>query len=123
MSRHDNIRKAKEIISTRRASSISAYEMHNAEISEKIPEFKAITSELNLTGLKIMGMALGKGDTSLSLDMIHSEYDALAARKREILRENGYPEDYCDIHFHCSKCSDTGYVGIDICETRMIGRR
>jgi len=116
MSRHDNIRRAKEIISGRRALNISTYEQHNAEISAKIPEFKSITAELNLTGLKIMGTALGKGEPALSLDMIHAEYDALACRKREILRENGYPEDYCDIHFHCPKCSDTGYVGIDICE-------
>ena len=33
-----------------------------------------------------------------------------------ILKAGGYPEDYCDIHYHCEKCSDTGYVGIDICD-------
>ena len=116
MSRHENIRRAKEIIANRRASSISAYELHNAEASAKIPEFKEITAELNLTGLKIMGAALGKNDVSVSIDRIHEEYDALVTRKRELLRMFGYPEDYCDIHFHCPKCSDTGYVGINICE-------
>jgi len=116
MSRQENIRRAKEIIANRRAANISAYEQHNAEISAKFPEFKRITAELNLTGLKIMGAAIGKEDAGLSLDQIHAEYDILAARKRAILRENGYPEDYCDIHFTCKKCSDTGYVGIDICE-------
>ena len=116
MSRHENIRRAKEIVSNRRAASISVYEQHNAEISAKIPEFREITAELNMTGLKIMGAALGKGDAELSLDRIHAEYDLLAKRKRQILKENGYPEDYCDIHFSCAKCSDTGYVGIDICD-------
>lgn len=116
MSRSENIRRAKETIANRRAESIAAFEKNNAEVSALIPEFKQITAQLGMTGSKIMAVALGKGDSSQTIDQIHAEYDQLALRKRAILRTHGYPEDYCDIRYHCPKCSDTGYVGIDICE-------
>lgn len=116
MSRSENIRRAKEIVANRRAESISAFEKHNEEVSALIPEFKRITAQLNMTGAKIMAVALGKGDPSQTIDSIHAEYDLLAQRKYALLRSHGYPEDYCDIQYHCNKCSDTGYVGINICE-------
>ena len=28
-----------------------------------------------------------------------------------LLKENGYPEDYLEMHFKCSKCNDTGFIG------------
>lgn len=116
MSRSENIRRAKETIANRRAESIAAFERHNAEITNLIPEFKEITYQLSMTGSKIMAAALGKGDVSQTIDQIHEEYDTLVRQKRMILRASGYPEDYCDIKYHCPRCSDTGYVGIDICE-------
>ncbi len=116
MSRHENIRKAKEIIASRRAESIASYEGKNAEVSALFPAFRELTAQLNMTGAKIMASALGKGDGALTLDQIHAEYDLLVEKKRALLRENGYPEDYCDIQFHCPHCADTGYVGINVCQ-------
>lgn len=116
MSRSDNIRQAKEIIANRRANNIAAYEERNKEIAARLPQFKAITDTLSQTGLRIMAAAIGKDDTNQAVDEIHAEYDALVQKKRALLTAHGYPADYCDIHYNCSKCSDTGYVGIDICE-------
>ncbi|MBE6542156.1 MAG: hypothetical protein E7672_06885 [Ruminococcaceae bacterium] len=115
MSRRDNIRRAKEIIAARRAESISSYEKNTAEISRKLPEYADIDKSLSLTGSKIMAAALGKNDVECKLEEIKKEYEYLAAKKSEILINNGYPEDYCDIKYHCPICSDTGYVGIEIC--------
>lgn len=33
-----------------------------------------------------------------------------------LLRENGYPADYLNIHFNCQTCHDTGYNGNKFCE-------
>ncbi len=115
MSRSDNIRAAKQKIAEHRAAAVGSYERHVAEVSARLPEFKAIDDLLAQTGLKIMAAALGP-DSENAIAAIRREYDVLAERKRQILIENGYPEDYCDIHYHCSKCSDTGYVDIHICE-------
>jgi len=115
MSRSDNIRAAKQKIAEHRAAAVGSYERHVAEVSARLPEFKAIDDLLAQTGLKIMAAALGP-DSENAIAAIRREYDVLAERKRQILIENGYPEDYCDIHYHCPKCSDTGYVDIHICE-------
>ena len=116
MSRSDNIRAAKQKISEHRAQAIGSYERHVAEISAALPEFKRIDDMLSQTGLKIMAAALRGPDSEQAIAAVHAEYDLLAARKRQILVENGYPEDYCDIHYTCPKCSDTGYVDIHMCE-------
>lgn len=38
-----------------------------------------------------------------------------AARKRELLKQAGYPEDYLDPIFNCRSCEDTGYLGDKRC--------
>ena len=116
MSRRDNIRQAKDIIASRRAESISIYEKHSAEISSRFPEYKEIDKRLFATGAKIMAASIGNSDSEKDIENIRREYDSLAQRRKQILLENGYSEDYCDIKYSCQKCSDTGYNGIEICE-------
>jgi DNA replication protein DnaC len=116
MGRKDFINRAKETIAARRADSISKFEQNTLIASSTIKEFADIDREISLTGSRIMAEALGKNTDGKTVDQIHSEYDSLVARKRQLLVENGYPEDFCDIKFHCPKCSDTGYIGINICE-------
>ena len=116
MSRRDNIRQAKDIIASRRSESISIYEKHSNEISSLFPEYKEIDKRLFSTGAKIMAASIGNSDSKTEIENIRREYDSLALRRKQILLENGYPEDYCDIKYSCQKCSDTGYNGIEICE-------
>ncbi len=115
MSRRDTILRAKELIAARRAESIAAYERHILEVSEKFPEMRTIDRELSLTGSKIMAAALAKENVAEAISSIRAEYDSLVLRKRSLLTSNGYPADYCDIKYCCPDCSDTGYVGIDMC--------
>lgn len=116
MSRSDNIRAAKQKIAEHRANAIGMYERHIAEVSALIPEFEEIDKQLSRTGLKIMAAALAAPNAEANLEAVHAEYDALADRKRQLLCEHGYPADYCDIRYFCPKCSDTGYVDINMCE-------
>jgi len=114
MGKRENIRRAKEIISGRRAAAEAEYERHIAEASAKVPGFAEIDASLAATGPKIMGAALGHSE--LTLDAIREEYESLASRRKILLRMYGFPADYCDIHYTCEKCSDSGYVGINICD-------
>jgi len=114
MSRRDTIRRAKEIISARHADSISTFELHTAEAKSKIAGYADIDREIASTGLKVMAASIGK-DNSVDLDRVHAEYDKLVEAKRNLLLQNGYPADYCDVTYFCEKCSDTGYCGIEIC--------
>ncbi len=114
MSRVDNIRAAKQKVAEHRSNAIGMYERHVAEVSAAIPEFGEIDKMLSKTGVKIMAAALEDGGKSL--EAVRAEYEALVERKRQLLAAAGYPADYCDIKFYCSKCSDTGYVDVNICE-------
>lgn len=116
MGRRDNIRRAKDIIAARRNDSIQTYERHVSEVSAAIPEFNRITVLLAGTGPRIMAASLGKALEDESIESIRREYEDLVREKKLILTSYGYPEDYCDIKYYCPKCSDTGYVGIKICD-------
>lgn len=116
MGRRENIRRAKDIIAANRNSSISEYENHVAEVSSAYTEFKRINTLLAGTGPRIMAASLGKMLEEDSIESIRAEYEALVEQKKRFLVSHGYPEDYCDIKYRCEKCSDTGYVGIKICD-------
>ncbi len=116
MSRTDNIRAAKLKIADNRARAIGTYERHVAEVTGIIPEFGQIDRQLSRTGLKIMQAALANPDSDAAVAAVHAEYDALVERKRQLLEEYGYPADYCDVNYTCTKCSDTGYVDVNICD-------
>ena len=115
MSRRDYVRRAKEVIADRRAESINNFERNTQTASAYIKGFAEIDREIALTGAKIMGQALGQGGEGSSVEEIKKEYDSLVQKKKNILKDNGYPEDYCDIKYHCPNCSDTGYIGIEMC--------
>lgn len=116
MGRRENIRRAKDIIAAHRNNSISEYENHVKEVVSAYPEFKNITERIAGTGPRIMAVSLGKMLETESIDAIRHEYEQLVILKKQFLVSHGYPTDYCDIKYHCDKCSDTGYVGIDLCE-------
>ena len=116
MPRRDNMRKAKEIIAAHRQESIDTQEQRIKEAEAKIPQLGEVNRNLSMTGLKIMGEAMAHTLSEERLAEIREEYENLAARKRNLLLAFGFPEDYIDIKYHCPLCSDTGYVGIDMCK-------
>ncbi len=116
MPRRDSMLKAKEIIAARRAESISTQEQHIKEAEAAIPALSEINKSLSMTGLKIMGEAMAHTLNDERMAEIRREYEELAAKKRNLLLAFGFPEDYADIKYHCPLCSDTGYVGIDMCK-------
>ncbi len=116
MSRSESIRLAKEAIAARRAQNVENWERRIAEVSAKVPEFREIDRALAATGTKIFAASLNRENREAELEAVRSEYEALSARRRRVLAENGYPDDYCDIRYTCPVCSDSGYVGIRMCD-------
>ena len=43
------------------------------------------------------------------------EIRSLSDRRRRLLSDAGFPEDYLEQHFECPDCQDTGYVGTKKC--------
>lgn len=50
-----------------------------------------------------------------ALSDLQKKIDLLSARRGELLRASGYPEDYLSPVYRCPDCQDTGYIGTEKC--------
>lgn len=87
------------------------------ELRRLFPEIKEIDDALSETGMKFFEVASKGGENmQKALSALREETDALYAARKECLAFNGYPTDYSDVKYECKLCSDTGYVGINMCK-------
>lgn len=78
------------------------------EIYEKIPEIKQIDSELSSGSIAKMKEMLLSGSFDAS-QQIKKTNQSLREQKKELLKKNGFPENYLEPIFTCELCKDTGY--------------
>ena len=83
------------------------------EVYAKIPEFEALDSSVADISLEL-GRRLIEGDTS-ALTALKDKLKEIAARKGQLLREAGFPQDYLEPVYTCNECKDTGYVNGSKC--------
>lgn len=85
------------------------------EVRIVIPEIAWIDRELSLTGLEIFSASFSGGNSTEKINQIRAKNEALQKKRAEILLANGYPVDYSDVKYECSKCGDTGFVNNKMC--------
>ena len=83
------------------------------EVRARIPAFRDLddgVSGVVLDALKrrlLTGPAAAEGP---AVSPARAKIADIAAKKRMLLKENGYPEDYLDPVYDCPDCRDTGYI-------------
>ena len=97
-------------IQARRRAAQLLQEQRTDEIRTKIPETAELDRQLRTACLSI-GKTIGRGDNSALLREIEQHTREADAMLRQILSAHGYPADYLDLQYTCTKCSDTGFVG------------
>ena len=107
--------KAMDMIRSRRQSAVLENERRMNEINEKLPQIREVNNVLFNTSselVKLIGTGSGP-EIDRKLEEL-KQYN-LGAQKmsRQLLTENGYPDDYLDMHYTCPKCQDTGYCDSD----------
>ncbi len=88
------------------------------EIYSRFPEFSEIDGQIASSSTACARALLldeNTADTEPSVDGLRKQIAALSARKAKILKDNGYPADYLQMHYRCPDCQDTGYVGTEKC--------
>lgn len=88
------------------------------EIHMIIPEIASLDRLLATTSSQIMAAAMqnaGKDDARSAIEEIRARNLEINARRRKLLKEHGYPEDYTEPRYRCSACGDTGFIGTSIC--------
>ena len=79
------------------------------QVYEQIPKYKEMDLALRKNSLSKLRNLLNGDDAALS--SMHDEITELLQKKKALLTEAGFPEDYLEPIYQCAACKDTGYVG------------
>ncbi len=117
--RREDYIKVNELLAERRQRAESDASRRREDIYKKLPEIRNIDRKLAMTAANVIDI-IGGGPEAVKLGMakIEAENLALQARRAEIMRAAGYPEDYTEPQYTCEKCHDTGFVGTEACVCR-----
>lgn len=107
--------KAVDIIKQRRSKAKVINEMHFEEVNSKIPEIKEINGQLARTGMEILSVIKSGENVSQKMLMLKEKNFQAQRMIKRLLLENGYPEDYLQMKYNCSKCDDTGFCNNERC--------
>lgn len=81
--------------------------LRRCEVQLKAPEITDIESNLMKQGTRLLNCVLSR---SGDFDDIKKTIQTLQADKVQCLKKNGFPEDYLDDIYSCTKCGDTGFI-------------
>lgn len=98
-----------------REDSLAESEEKKLILWDALPEIKVIDAELSTTAAKMFEAIMTPGVGVAGVERITESNKVLRAKRDEILLQNGYEKDFSDIKYHCQRCSDSGFVGIDMC--------
>lgn len=77
----------------------------------KYPRLSEIDDQISQAGLRYGKMLLtGSLSGDSAVQTLNELIDGLKAEKAGLLEKHGYPPDYLNPDFTCSKCSDTGII-------------
>lgn len=97
----------------KRAKSHDLANLHYERACQKIPELASIDASISSASLDQAKKLLAGDDTALA--SLKEDIRSLSDRRRRLLSDAGFPEDYLEQHFECPDCQDTGYVGTKKC--------
>ena len=97
----------------RRLKNKHALDQRREEVFSIIPELKQLENEMISLSAQYGRRALF-GEESI-LEELKEEISAIKIRMTELLVSNGYPYNYLELHYHCNKCKDTGFIDNEKC--------
>lgn len=110
------LNKAIDEINRRRNMAHTVNNMHFEEIHSKIPEIAEINSQLAKTGMSILKIIRSGENVDERINELKESNTQAQTLVKNLLVQNGYPEDYLKIKYTCEKCFDTGFVNHDRCD-------
>lgn len=92
-----------------------ALQLRKAEISDKFPKIIELDNRIQKLSLQMAVSILKANNSEKVVDNYKESITDLRIKKGEMLAENGYDTEYLNLHYHCNKCKDTGFIGPDKC--------
>ncbi|MDD6429147.1 MAG: ATP-binding protein [Lachnospiraceae bacterium] len=81
------------------------------ELREKVPGFARLDDDFIAQGRKALFDSLSQGGRADFKGLTES----VIFQEKDLLRRNGYPEDYLDPPYQCPDCRDSGYIDGEPC--------
>ena len=97
----------------KRAKSRDLANLHYEHACQKVPELASIDASISSASLDQAKKLLAGDDTALA--SLKEDIRSLSDRRRRLLSDAGFPEDYLEQHFECPDCQDTGFIGGEKC--------
>lgn len=115
---NEQFQKISRIYEERRLNNDYQLMHRKEEVYRKIPSYRALDQQIADLSMEC-SRALINGaddmDPQARLAALRSRILDLRLEKKKLLEENGYPRDYLEPIFVCSKCRDTGFIEGEKC--------
>lgn len=97
----------------RRTRNNHIVETHKREVYDFIPEYKAVDDEIADLARESAIKSID-GDKE-ALPKLRRQIDECIKKKKKLLKEGGFADDFLDPVYTCPDCKDTGYIGDEKC--------
>lgn len=105
-----------KIYDQKRLEAIKLQDERKTQIYNSIPYIYKIDQQLAALGVDLAKAALvPSANTSELLSKFEERNNELRQTKEKLLIDNGYPKNYLDIQYNCTKCNDTGFIEVNPC--------
>lgn len=115
-SKHDEI---KRIYDNRQLTHVKEQMARKAEVEARVPGFIELeTKVIDLSMEYGRAKIKYKNDPAITGDMsrkYHEDMMGIRMEKKKLLEAAGFPYDYLELTYDCSKCYDTGYIDNEKC--------
>ncbi len=85
------------------------------EVYLRVPALRALDEEVPTAAADRLRARLSGSSDSQQEDLARRRVADAARRRRALLKENGWPEDYLELTYDCPDCHDTGYINGQKC--------
>ena len=108
--------KAENELKRRRTEALLKREANHDAAIKVVPEILELEETMSRAGLEtIKAVGMGENGENYIMKLARVNLDA-QARRKALLKANGFPEDWLDVPYFCKKCGDTGSVDGLICD-------
>ena len=83
--------------------------MRQKEIREKIPAYRQLEDQMR--EMSVLAARAALEGSHESMRELTEKTEQISRKKKELLAQYGYPENYLDPVYTCPDCHDTGYIG------------
>ena len=112
----ETYKKAEQELAQRRSRALAEREEHHRIAVETAPEILEAEEKMSRAGLAtIKAIGMGAADAKEYIQKLFEINLEAQAQRRLLLKSNGFPEDWLDVHYTCKKCEDKGFVGGIMC--------